>query len=103
MTAGSLFVAGRFFFFGQLVVPLVVAQAKLRGQRFGFADADFAAIFQEFLNKRIISGFFWDMFHDFKLAYLGCVSNACYRSFLLYPVAKGTFHEDNCSIGIPRV
>jgi len=49
--------------FGQLVVPGIVAQAQLAWQRFGFSDADFAAFVQELLNKGIIGGFFWDMFH----------------------------------------
>lgn len=61
--AGLFLVAGGFFFFRQLVVPNILAQAKLRWCRLGFANGNFAAIVQKFLNKRVICGFFWDMFH----------------------------------------
>ena len=56
-------VARGFFFFGQLVVPNILAQAKLGWRWFGFANTDLAAVVQKFLNKRVICGFFWDMFH----------------------------------------
>ena len=59
-----LFVARRFFVFGQLVVPLVVGKAKFRRGRFGFANADFTALIQKFLNECIIGSFFGDMFHE---------------------------------------
>lgn len=66
--ARSLFVARGFFFFGQRLVPNILAEPKARIRRFGFAFADFAALVQKFLNKRIIGGFFFDMFHRRNLA-----------------------------------
>ena len=61
--ARSLLIARFFLFFGQFVDPNIVAQTQLVLKRFGFADADLAALVQELLNKCIIRGFFWDMFH----------------------------------------
>ena len=52
-----------FFFLGQFVVPSVLAQTQLMWKWLGFADADLATLVQEFLNKRVICVFFWDMFH----------------------------------------
>ena len=62
------------FFFGQRLVPNILAQTKLRTRGFGFALRDFTAIFQKFLNKRIIGVFFLDMFHGGTVA--GLVGNA---------------------------
>ncbi|WP_139194613.1 hypothetical protein [Roseovarius tolerans] len=59
---GSLFLARCFFFLGQFVVPGIIAQTQLAWKRLGFPDADLAAVVQEFLNKRIICGFFGDFF-----------------------------------------
>ena len=56
-------VAGGFFFFGHLVVPDIVAQAQLAWHGFGFANADCSTLVQKFLNKSVIGGFFWNMFH----------------------------------------
>jgi hypothetical protein len=64
----SLLIARGFFFFGQLIVPSIVTQTQLARKRFGFSDTDLAALVQEFLNKRIIRGFFRDMFHQDKLS-----------------------------------
>ena len=61
---GSLFLARCFFFFGQSVVPRIIAQTQLAWERLGFPDADLAAVVQEVLNKRIIRGFFGDFFHE---------------------------------------
>jgi hypothetical protein len=69
-----LFLAARgLFFFCHLVVPNIIAQAKFTWQGLGFANADFATFVQKFLNKRIIRGFFWDMFHE----YLPTLRSAC--------------------------
>ena len=76
--ARLFFVAGGFLFFGQLVVPNIVAQTKLGRQRFGFADIDLAAFLQEFLNQGIVSGFFRDMFHGVTLAEQARRSNDCF-------------------------
>ncbi len=68
-----LFIACSFFFFGQDVVPNIFADAQFGAHRFGFANTDFSAFVQKFLNKSIICGFFWDMFHNGKLIYYsGC-------------------------------
>ena len=73
--AGLFLVARGFFFFGQLVVPNIFAEAKFRWRRFGFANTDFAAVVQKLLNKRVICGFFRDMFHVVMLtACLGGMS-----------------------------
>ena len=64
LIARSLLVARGFFFFGQRLVPNILAQPKTRVQRFGFALADFAALVQIFLNKRFVGGVFWNMFHE---------------------------------------
>ena len=61
--AQSLLVARGFFFFGQLVVPSIVAQAQFGRKRLGFTFADLATLVQKFLNKRVIGGFFWNIFH----------------------------------------
>ncbi|MGJ8587502.1 MAG: hypothetical protein ACSHXW_05065 [Yoonia sp.] len=76
--ARLFFVAGSFLFFGQLVVPDIVAQTKLGRQRFGFADIDLATFLQEFLNQGIVSGFFRDMFHGVTLAEQARRSNDCF-------------------------
>ena len=65
---GLFFVAGGFFFAGQLIAPDVVAQAQFGRRGLGLAFADLAALVQEFLNKRIIGGFFGNMFHEGRLA-----------------------------------
>jgi hypothetical protein len=73
--AGLFLIARGFFFFGQLVVPNILAQAKFGWRRFCFANFNFAAIVQKFLNKRVICGFFWDMFHgDMLTACMGGLS-----------------------------
>ena len=60
----SLLIAGGFLFFGQLVVPNILAQPQLGWKRFGFAYADFATFVKEFLNKGIICVFFGNLFHN---------------------------------------
>ena len=62
-----LLVARRFFFFGQLVVPDVIAKPQFGGQRLGLSNADFPAFFQKLLNKRVIGIFLWNIFHALKL------------------------------------
>ena len=59
----SLLVARGFFFFGQRLVPNVLAKTQRRVKRFGFAFADLAAFVQVFLNKCFVSGVFGYMFH----------------------------------------
>lgn len=61
--AKSLLIPRGLFFFGQFVVPNIVAQTQFRFKRFGLSNADFAAFVQELLNKGIIRCFFGDMFH----------------------------------------
>lgn len=61
---GSLFLARCFFFLGQFAVPGIIAQTQFAWKRLGFPDADLAAVVQEFLNKRIIRGFFGDFLHE---------------------------------------
>ena len=56
----------RLFFTCEFVVPNIVAQAQFRRRGFGFANAHFATLVQEFLNKRVIGGFFFNMFHAKK-------------------------------------
>jgi hypothetical protein len=86
----SLFVARGLFFPCQLVVPSIVAQAQLAWQRFGFADTDFTAIFQEFLNKRVIRRFFWDMFHNDMLTFKSaCLS----RTFPMFQLLFATLGQ----------
>ncbi len=63
-TNSSLLIAGLLLLFGQRLVPNVLAKTKLRTCRFGFALLHLAALVQELLNKRIIGGFFGDMFHE---------------------------------------
>jgi hypothetical protein len=63
--ARLLFIARGLLFFCQLVVPDIFAQAQLTWQGFGLANADFTTFVQKFLNKRIIRGFFGDMFHEY--------------------------------------
>jgi hypothetical protein len=72
-------VAGGFLFLGQLIVPNIVAQTKLGRQRFGFADIDLAAFGQEFLNKRIVGGFFGDLFYNFTLSEQRQRGNDCFQ------------------------
>ena len=62
--ARSLLIARFFLFFGQFVVPSIVAQTQLAWKWFRLANADLSALIQEFLNKHIIRGFFRDLFHE---------------------------------------
>ena len=60
---GPIFIARRLFFFGQFVVPSIIAETQLAGKRLCLANADFSTLVQKFLNEGIVSGFFGNLFH----------------------------------------
>jgi len=70
LNARLLRVLGGFFFFGQLHAPSVVADPKFRRHRLGFTLTNLAAFSEEFLNKGVIGGGFWDLFHHCDLPWL---------------------------------
>ena len=63
----SLLVARRFFFFGERLVPDILTQSQSRVRRLGFTFGHFAALVQVLLNKRVIGGFFFHLFHGVML------------------------------------
>lgn len=57
------FVSRGFFFFCQRVVPNVFAQTQLPRKRLRLTDSNLTSTVQKFLNKRVVSRLFGNMFH----------------------------------------
>jgi hypothetical protein len=57
------FVFNGFFFFGQLVVPIIIANAQFAGHGLGFAFFHLAPLFKELLYQIFVGAFFRHVVH----------------------------------------